>query len=306
MKSTSVFLIPAISLCLSVNLNANELKPDIEVFAERGKGIVTQDDFTARVDRIPEHARKEVLSDRKRVIELLQNLLIASQLSADAREAGFDKEKVIADRMIMAADAELADAWLEHYVEENTTADFEALAYEYYLLNQKTILSSPKVDVTHILISNKERSNTEAKALAETISAKLTEDPSSFDDLVIEYSEDPSAYSNKGKFPNVRKGTMVKPFETAAFALQPGEISGLVKTQYGYHIIRKDADIPPEPLPFEDVKDQVIKMERQKHEERVRAAYLDSLNSLKLEMTNDQVQEMVRRQFGEDYVVPES
>ena len=78
-----------------------------------------------------------------------------------------------------------------------------------------------------------------------------------------------------------------------------------MKTQYGYHIIRKDADIKPEKMPFEDVKDQLMTMERQKHEERVRAAYLDSLNSLKLEMTDEQVQEMVRRQFGEDYVDPE-
>ena len=59
----------------------------------------------------------------------------------------------------------------------------------------------------------------EAKALAETILAKLNDDPSAFDDLVSEYSEDPSAPYNRGKFPNVRKGTMVKPFETAAFAL---------------------------------------------------------------------------------------
>ena len=165
MKLTSVFLVPTVLLFISISIYAEESKPDLEVFAERGKGVVTQDDFTARVDRIPEHARKETLRDRKRVIELLQNLLIASQLGADAREAGFDKEKVIIDRMKMAADAELADAWLEHYVEENTTADFEALAYEYYLLNQKTIMSSPKVDVTHILVSNEVRSDAGSKSI---------------------------------------------------------------------------------------------------------------------------------------------
>jgi len=306
MKLTSLFTISLAILCLSINSRAEDTKPDLEILAERGKGVVTQDDFTARADRIPESVRKATLRDRKRVGDLLQNLLLTSQLAADAREAGFDKEKIVIERMKLAADAELADAWLTHYVEERSGADFEALAHEYYLLHKETIKSSPKIDVSHILISTKERPEAEAKALADSIKLQLNDNPSAFDELIIEYSEDPSAASNKGKFHGVKKGDMVKPFETTAFALQPGEISEPVKTEYGYHIIRLDAYIEPEQLPYEEVKNQLIAIEREKHNERVKNSYLENLNAEKIKMTEEQIQEMVRRQFGDEAVNPEA
>lgn len=306
MKLTAIFTIFMGLLCLSTNIKAEEIQPNLEILAERGKGVVTQKSFTARATKIPEKLRKETLRDRKRVGDLLQALLITSQLAADAREAGFDKEEFVIERMRLAADKELADAWLTRYVEERSTADYEALAHEYYLLNKPSIMSSPKVDVSHILISTKERSDAEAEALAASVSSQLIENPSKFDEFVVEYSDDPSAATNTGKFRNVRKGAMVKPFEVTAFALQPGEISVPVKTEYGYHIIRQDAYIKPEQMKFEDVKGRLIMIEREKHNERVRIAYLDSLNSQKIVMTEAQIQEMVRRQFGEDYVDPET
>lgn len=304
MKLSSVFTIVLLTSMFSSGIRAQETETNLDIFAERGKGVVTQDDFTARADRIPEHSRKATLRDRNRVNSLLQGLLIASQLAADAREAGFDKEKTVIDRMKLAADAELADAWLTHYVEVRSKADYEALAHEYYLLNGKSIRSSPKVDVSHILISTKERSDEDAKNLADKIYKKLVEDPSQFDKFVVEYSEDPSAPSNKGKFKNVKKGDMVENFEVTAFALQQDEISEPVKTEFGYHIIRLDASIKPRQMTFEEVKDQLILREQAKHDERVKLDYLDSLNSQEIKMSEAQLMEMVRRQFGEDYVDP--
>ncbi len=304
MKLKAAFTIALVISIFSSSIHAQETDTNLEIFVERGKGVVTQDDFTARADRIPEHSRKATLRDRNRVNTLLQSMLIASQLAADAREAGFDKEKIVIDRMRLAADAELADAWLSHYVEVRSEADFEALAHEYYLLNGKSIRSSPRVDVSHILISTNERSDQEAKDLADTIYSKLMKDPSQFDQFVVEYSEDPSAPSNKGKFKNVKKGDMVENFEVTAFALQQDEISEPVKTNFGYHIIRLDAKFQPKQMTFEEVKDQLIARERAKHIERVKADYLDSLQSQEIRMSEAQLLEMVRRQFGEDYVDP--
>jgi parvulin-like peptidyl-prolyl isomerase len=99
---------------------------------------------------------------------------------------------------------------------------------------------------------------------------------------------------------------MVKAFEEAAFALQPGEISQPVKTMYGYHIIRLDALIEPQKQPFEDVKEILVSMEREKHEERIRNDYLSSLTTLDVEMTEAALREMVRRQFGEEVLIPEA
>jgi parvulin-like peptidyl-prolyl isomerase len=273
-----------------------------EILAQRGKGVITYQMFAARADKIPANIRQPTLRDRNRLQDVLSSMLLRTQLAADAREAGFDKEPIVIDRMQLAADYELAEAWLQHYVESQPDADYEQLAHEYFLLNQAMMVSSPKYDVSHILISNKDRSDEEAEAIAEDVYQQLLTNPELFGELVVKYSEDPSAGSNHGSFSGVKKGTMVKPFEDAALALQPGELTGPVKTEFGYHIIRLDAYNEPKSLEFDDVKAGLIDAERKKHEERVKLDYLETLTSLEVKMTEEQLGEMVSRQFGDKAV----
>ena len=284
---------------------ANDAVEQRDILAQRGKGVVTQSDFAARADKIPADAKLETLRSGNRVRDLINTLLLRSQLASDAREAGFDQEPIVKDRMRLAAEAELAEAWAQHYVAMQPAGDYEALAKEYYLLHEDEIMSSPKIDVSHILISSESRSDEEALALAETVSQQVAADPAKFDELVATYSEDPSAKSNNGKFTNVRKGDMVKPFEDVAFALEEGKISGPVKTQYGYHVIRLDAKIAPEKLSFDAVKSRLVEMERKKHDDRIMKTYLGNLSALNVEMTEDALRKMVEDQFGEDFAEPQ-
>ena len=96
----------------------------------------------------------------------------------------------------------------------------------YYKANQDQFIS---VKASHILIEEEE----EAKKILER--AKKGEN---FNELALQYSTDPSAKENKGDLGYFRKGEMVEAFETAAFAMAPGQISDLVKTDFGYHIIK--------------------------------------------------------------------
>jgi peptidyl-prolyl cis-trans isomerase C len=271
-----------------------------EILAQRGKGIVTQGDFVARADAIPAEARFAALRNRDRLQRLLNTMLLQKQLAAAAREAGYDKEKVVVDRMQLAADAELAKAWLQHYVAMQPDADYLQLAHEYYESHKDQILSSPKIDVSHILISTKKHTDKEARQLADSVREQLEKDPAAFDELVAKYSEDPSAASNKGHFKNVRKGQMVKPFEEVAFRLKPGEISGPVKTTYGYHIIRLDKYIEPVQMTFDEVKDKLVTKEKEKFQDRIRQDYLDHFTAMNVEMTKEALEEMTKRVFGEE------
>jgi foldase protein PrsA len=85
-------------------------------------------------------------------------------------------------------------------------------------------------------ISQDDTINAEAKARAEEVLTKL-QGGENFEDLAKQYSEDVTA-SSGGDLGFFGKGEMVQEFEDAAFALEPGKTSGLVKTQYGYHIIK--------------------------------------------------------------------
>lgn len=294
------------ALFLAFTAHANESVEGNEVLAQRGKGIVTQTMFTARADKIPANIRRPTLRNRKRLQDVLNTLLLRAQLAADAREAGFDTAQIVIDRMQLAAEAELAEAWVQHYVELQPEGDYEQLAREYYQLHQEDMLSSPEIDVSHILISTKERSREDASELAESLSQQLKQDPALFDELVMKYSEDPSASSNEGRFSKVKKGDMVKPFEEAAFALQQDEISAPVKTEYGYHIIRVDAHFAAKKTSFADVKQRLVEREREQHQDRIRRVYLSGLTAIDVDMTEEALTEMVKRQFGEDYTESET
>ena len=98
---------------------------------------------------------------------------------------------------------------------------------EYYNNNKAEFTVEEQVQASHILV--------EDEATAKEILDKLNSG-SDYAELAKEYSIDGSASrgGNLGFFP---RGRMVKPFEEAAFALEVGEISGIVKTDFGYHII---------------------------------------------------------------------
>ena len=295
--STNYFIIPMLLMPVLVSAQTLDFSSDNDILAQRGKGQVTQADFTARADKIPEKARRAALRDTGRLQNVLNTLLMRAQLAADAREAGYDQEQIIKKRMSLAADAELGEAWLAHYVDIQPAADYERLAQEYYQLNKQEMFSTARIDVSHILISTKERTPEEATELADSISQTLAADSSQFDELVMTYSDDPSKSTNKGMFFRVGKGDMVDSFDEKAFSMQPGEISAPVETNYGFHIIRLDQYYEPEMMSFDAVKDRLIDSEKRRHEERNKQQYLSSLTSLDVEMSKEALEEMARRQI---------
>ena len=101
-----------------------------------------------------------------------------------------------------------------------------------------------QVRANHILISHAgvpridaSRSKEEAEKLAKDLLGKL-QAGESFEALAGEYSDCPSS-AKGGDLGAFGKGQMVKPFEETAFALEVGKISGIVETQFGYHIIKR-------------------------------------------------------------------
>ncbi len=97
-----------------------------------------------------------------------------------------------------------------------------------------------EVRAQHILIRPKDesgKSNDDARKLAEDI-LKMAKSGQDFSELAKKYSMDPGNAKNGGDLGFFKKGSMVKEFDDAVFALKPGQVSNLVKTQFGYHIIK--------------------------------------------------------------------
>jgi parvulin-like peptidyl-prolyl isomerase len=99
----------------------------------------------------------------------------------------------------------------------------------------KPFLVQKKLEVA---VSNDEELNRGAKTKAEEVLKLVQDGQKSFEDLAKEYSDDPGSAVQGGDLGLFGRGVMIKEFEDTAFALQPGETSGLIKTQFGYHIIK--------------------------------------------------------------------
>lgn len=138
-----------------------------------------------------------------------------------------------------------------------------------------------QVRASHILIKVDPKADDTQKALAKqkikTLQEKL-KNGEDFGALAKEYSEGPSNVKN-GDLGYFGSGQMVKPFEDAAFAMKPGEISEIVETQFGYHLIKVTDKKPATTVAYEEVKQKInqhLKQEKSKSEVE---AYIKKLRS---------------------------
>jgi peptidyl-prolyl cis-trans isomerase D len=105
-----------------------------------------------------------------------------------------------------------------------------------------------QVNAAHILVAVKPagdpNADAAAKAKAENIAARARVQGADFARLASENTDDPSGKTNGGQLPPFSRGQMVPEFEAQAFAMEPGEIRGPIKTQFGYHIIKFNSKTP--------------------------------------------------------------
>jgi peptidyl-prolyl cis-trans isomerase D len=132
---------------------------------------------------------------------------------------------------------------------------------KYYAENAARYTVAEERRASHILIgAPKDAPAAErgkAKAKAEALLAELRKTPASFAELARKNSADSGSAARGGDLDFFARGAMVKPFEDAAYAMKPGEISPVVESDFGYHIIRLDAVRGGEKKPFEAVRGEI-------------------------------------------------
>ena len=272
-----------------------------EILACKGAAVLTQASVDGAFSRIPEKDRLAFIRDGAKVDMMVNSLLRAEVVALDAEKAGFASQPEVQQRMLLAARKELAEAWLVEVTARAPEVDYSAMAHEDYLVHPNSYRKAVTLDVSHILIGTKERKPEEALALATQLKGELETDPSRFEAMVQEYSDDPGKSSNSGQYPDMKKGQMVKPFEAAAFAMkEPGEISDPVETEYGYHIIRLNGvsggDVPP----YDSVKEEATARMKAKYLETYRTNYLQNILKDPVVLPEGSVEIMARRHFGDD------
>ena len=197
------------------------------------------------MERLPAPSRAYLASpDRKR--QFIDNLILNDLLFAEGEKQGYDKDDEI-DRQVNDLRRRL--------VVQRVVRDFQKApevtdeqAKQYYDDNPN-LYSTTQIRASHILVKDEN----EAKAIDEQLKA----DPSKFADVAKEKSTDKTSGAKGGDLGMFGQGRMVPEFERAAFNLKVNEVSDVVKTQYGYHIIIVTERKEGERRPFDQVKEQI-------------------------------------------------
>jgi len=219
-------------------------------------------------------ARLVRLSEQQRVISISQVATdsFLSQVKVDdaAVKAYYDKNPA-EFKTPEQARVEYVELSAEALLSQVEVSDDELK--EYYKHHQQEYGTQEKRKASHILITvsanASEADKLVAKAKAEQVLQKVKKSPEKFAQLAKEFSKDPGSASKGGDLGEFGRGMMVKPFDDAVFKLQPGEISDLVETDYGFHIIKLISISPAKVLPLADVRAEIeLKLRLQKAEDK--------------------------------------
>ncbi len=169
----------------------------------------------------------------------------------DKNSAQFEvPESINAEYVVLSADA---------LSEQIAVSDAEVAAH--YEQNKKSYTTEEQRRASHILLNlKKDASDAEKKAVqakAEALLAQARKAPDQFAKLAKENSQDPGSAAQGGDLGFFGRGAMVKAFDEVVFKLKENEISALVQTEYGIHIIQLTAVKPAAIKPLDEVKGQL-------------------------------------------------
>lgn len=267
----------------SVEISLSDYEKNLAIFRKQieatvGSDIWTQDAGEGRTynDLFREQILEKMIEEEVIIQDATAKGLSVSDEDVEIQFAEFkeqvknlpDYEQYLKDnnitddfiRMQLRKDA-LIKLSKEHFLSENPVGEEDAL--KYYQENESEF-KSEEVEASHILIktvddnfvSLSDDEIEEARALAEDI-LRRAQGGEDFSELALTYSEDFASAQNGGDLGYFKRGVMVRDFEDAAFSMNEGEISDIVETQYGFHIIKVTGS-RTEISEFENVKDMII------------------------------------------------
>ncbi|NIQ39275.1 MAG: peptidylprolyl isomerase [Proteobacteria bacterium] len=287
-------------------------RPSETKVAVVSKSIITQEDLNLEMGRVQQRfvrVGRPLSDDQLSTIreEILEGLIGRELLYQESQKKGIEVEEKAIDeekRKLKAGfssedkykqslrDRNISEAAIESHfrkaiaVQRFIEIEFaqkvtvsEAETRDYYDSHPDSFSQPERVRARHILIKvdpeADESEKTKARKRLEEIRERLKKGED-FGSLASKFSQGPSS-TRGGDLGYFRRGQMVKPFEEAAFALNPGEVSDIVETKFGVHLIKVVDKKPPTTSAYKDIKENLGKyLKRQKVQKEV-GQYVEKL-----------------------------
>ncbi len=236
-----------------------------DVLAVVGDREITNDDLDTLIQSLNPQTAMQFQSEAGRR-NLLTELTNQELFYLEAIDNGLDKDPEYLSEVEKAKAGILKQYSLSKLMNEIAVTEDEIA--NYYIENKSQFSASPGVKASHILVDTLEQ----AQSIEEQIKGGL-----SFEDASKEHSKCPSK-AQGGDLGFFSKGMMVPEFEEAAFGMEEGQMSGPVKTQFGYHLIKVCEKRNDGMKTIDEVRDQIGNQLMGKKQQEM---YMQKVNTLK-------------------------
>lgn len=240
MKRTAY--IAALLISASIFLTGCESKPSAhdKILATVGNKFITLNDFKHKLSRLPSYFRGMAEKNKR---NLLDDMIVESLFLEDAVRKGVNKDKEVRDMLEEAKKKIIIAKFVKIEIDDKVNISEDQI--KKYYEERKDDFKKPEMwRASHILVASEAEANNILAALS---------GGKSFQELAKERSIDATA-SRGGDVGYFRKGQVVPDFENVCFNLKPGETSGIVHTQFGYHIIKLTDKKPETIQSFEEAR----------------------------------------------------
>lgn len=241
-----IIIVPCSSFAGAAGRSRPEPPPGTLAIVDADR-YITEEDYRRAYVALPQNL-KEMAGTAEGRKEMLDTLVTREMILIHANREGIDKDPAIDEVLYEYRKKLVVETYLKLWSDKEVTPT-EAMLKEHYRSNKSKYMGPEQVRVSHILV--------EDEKTAKLVLKKL-KSGEGFEKLVATYSIDASKEKG-GDLGWVTKGMFVAEFEKAAFKLDLNKISGVVKTEFGYHIIKATGKQAARPMSFEEAREQVSK-----------------------------------------------
>ena len=266
-KNSKLFLVVVSVFFLLFTASCDRGKPlKGKELARINDRVITLEEFEQEMGQLPPYYKTLMFSEEGRK-RFLQEFINAALLLQEGKKKGLDKDKAVLAKIELFKKGLIIDTLVgELYQGKDEVGDKEVETY--YRENKKQFFLGERVRVRHIVVKTMPE--------AQEIKRRLDRGED-FITLVRKYSISPSREED-GDVGYIERGKVGKEFEQAAFALKrQGELSNIVKTTLGYHIIRLEDRKQPQNLTFSEVQENISRFLREKKRKEILDAHLQEL-----------------------------
>lgn len=272
-----MFAFATIAACLQLAAGPGHAADEQAVVAKNSKGIsITVADLELEADRYPPETVKSTYGKPEGVRQIAHNLLLRRALAKEAEAEQLDKKPAMVARLQLARERVLSDARVQQFDGNPPDAKtLEKLALAEYNAFPEKHVTAEALALSHILIG---RYRKDGREPADDLLSQIKSKGADFGTLAIMYSDDAGTKAKRGDMGFFEKGRLRPELERAAFGLaKVGDVSEVIATELGWHILKLTEKQPAGRKPFEEVKADLIRAVGRNVVDKRRAGHLDPL-----------------------------